>query len=187
MIFLLHLPLLSQIPGFLCDRKNTVRLVSPQQEMKVWTKAGPLKTALLAQICSFTVCLLSWLPRRPLRDLWTLRMRGIWWICDRCGLGNCDVVAQVRVRGLWTAYCQEHLSSMHCKPCPLVPKQGLMQGLKAAPCSSKVPGSSLGHGRSPRAPVSPGQLGRTNLLLTPWVVAGWVSPGTQEARLSLML
>lgn len=43
MIFLLHLPLLSQIPGFLCDRKNTVRLVSPQQEMKVWTKAGPSK------------------------------------------------------------------------------------------------------------------------------------------------
>lgn len=45
MICLLYPPLPSQKPGFLCDRKNTVRLVSPQQEMKVWTKTGPLKTA----------------------------------------------------------------------------------------------------------------------------------------------
>jgi len=50
--------------------------------------------------------------------------------------------------------------------------QHRVMGLRVAPCSSGVPGSSLWHSRSPRAPASPGHPGRTNLLLTPHVAAG---------------
>ena len=50
--------------------------------------------------------------------------------------------------------------------------QHRVMGLRVAPCSTEVPGSSLRHGRSPRASASPRQPGRTNLLLTPHAAAG---------------
>ena len=95
MICLLHLPLPIQTPSSLCDKKNTVIIiVSPQEEMKekVRTKASPLAIAPSGiYLQMHGVCLQSWLPRGCLRDHWTLSMREIWWVCDRFGLGRCNI------------------------------------------------------------------------------------------------
>lgn len=66
---------------------------------KVWTGAGPPEIG-PSSIClqMHGDCLLSWLPRRCMRDHWTLSMRGMSWVCDRLGLGRCDMVAQVWIR-----------------------------------------------------------------------------------------
>lgn len=91
----LHLLLPIQTPSFLCDKKNTVIIIiSPQEEMRegVGTKAGPLEIALSSMCLQMhSVCLLSWLPRRCLRDHWTLSTRRVWWVCDRFGLGRCNI------------------------------------------------------------------------------------------------